>query len=410
LERRRLLSGWTTVEEFDAGNGAYYFDIAADSAGNLYAAGHEGGHPIIRQKLAGGGSWSTVYSSTVTGPRLTELEVTAAGDVYAAGTGSGTAMVLRRAAGQSAFTTIATGATGMIEDLEVNSAGDVFTAGYLEVTRPLNGNKTVTEGYWAVRKQAAGQGAFTTVDQFFYNSGAHAQGISIVESGPNAGIYVVGNGSTSTTARGVTTTTKTAVVRKSTNGGSSWTTIDTFRYQGAYNSTGEAIATDAAGNIYVSGVANSRILTRKSTNGTTFAIVDAMPLASNLAYAYAMTTDHASNVYVVGMMSVYNANNVSRMHGYIRSNAGGTWATVDDFFEGVATSFHGVTADPAGDVFVSGMSALPGNSYARAIVRTNSPPAAVARFSSQRISLPGDWSDRTPPERHEFNEPEAGAR
>jgi hypothetical protein len=394
LESRSLLSGWTTIEEHTPGN-AYFQDIAADSAGNLYVAGHAEGRPVIRQKLAGASSWSTIYSSTDTGLHLTDLATNAAGDVYATGwNNDGTTIVMRRPAGQPTFTTIDTGTKGMINDLAIDSSGNVFTVGSLTVTT-TKGKKSTTTVYWAVRKQTAGTGSFATVDQFLYSTGANsgAQGVSIVESGPNAGVYVVGQGQS-------TTQPVAALVRKSTNGGTSWTTVDTFRHKNSsgatLSSTGDAITADAAGNIYVSGTVPNyingyQVITRKSTAGAPFAIVDSMLAPSNnIAWVYAMATDHANNVYAVGMV----AKSGGPFHGYIRSNVGGAWATVDDVVVGAgATSFHGVTVDPAGDVYVSGMI----NSHG--IVRTNAPPTAAVTFSSQQISSTSDEPERVTRER-----------
>src|SRR5205085_5816844 len=96
-------------------------------------------------------------------------------------------------------------------------------------------------------------------------------------------------------------------------------------------------------------------------------------------WSYAMAADHSNNVYVVGLMTEPGTNN-NVAHAYIRSNVGGTWATVDDFFESGAATFHGVTVDPAGDVFVSGMS----NDHG--IVRTNAQSVAPAAPSSAAFS------------------------
>jgi len=88
---------------------------------------------------------------------------------------------------------------------------------------------------------------------------------------PRAGIFAVGqtkivvNGAL-TTARGV---------RRSTDGGATWSTIESFQLQRGLYAVAQIIAADVAGNIYVAGSGNVTIkgkttrhwLVRKSSDG-----------------------------------------------------------------------------------------------------------------------------------------------
>src|SRR5439155_17238582 len=68
------------------------------------------------------------------------------------------------------------------------------------------------------------------------------------------------------------------IVRRSTDGGASWSTVDAFT-PGGFTTEADAITVDAAGNVYVVGVAdyntgNSYWTVRKGVGGTAFATVD----------------------------------------------------------------------------------------------------------------------------------------
>ncbi len=62
------------------------------------------------------------------------------------------------------------------------------------------------------------------------------------------------------------------IVRKSTNGGNSWTTVDDYQLPANYSGEAHAFATDANGNLFVAGYAitstNAYWIVRESVGGT----------------------------------------------------------------------------------------------------------------------------------------------
>ena len=186
LERRTMLSGWTTIDDYApaASTGAVYYDIATDAGGNVYAVGEHdpsGGpaHGIVREKPAGSDTWTTLldYSSNVfpgSQCSFNAVAVSPAGDLYVSGGAEYASwVVLERRAGQNEFSVVDQVPSGWNTDLAVDPVGNVFATGEVpvQVTVKTTGNKTTTrtERRWTVRERAAGAASFSTVDQFVYS-------------------------------------------------------------------------------------------------------------------------------------------------------------------------------------------------------------------------------------------------
>ena len=131
---------------------------------------------------------------------------------------------MERRAGQTTFnqvdqivpTTLKNGQTVAYPSpgpLTIDAQGNVFAEG-------------VANGVWTVR-DAGGVGPFVTVDTFQSVTDGHVVPTCIanVASGPAAGVYAVGDGVSPTHW----------FVRRSTNGGNTWSTIDAFQYAPANN-------------------------------------------------------------------------------------------------------------------------------------------------------------------------------
>ena len=150
---------------------------------------------------------------------------------------------------------------------------------------------------------------------------------------------------------------RTWTVRKSSNGGSTWPVVDTFRYfkngiSGAFD-----VAADSTGNVYVAGFSykmGSQMFVRKGTSGgTKWSTVDQFNLpGGTYAEGRGITIDSNDNVHVTGMASSTQLNWVTRQ----RSAATGTWSTTDLFSLAAnqTTVGRAITADPAGNLFAAG--------------------------------------------------------
>ena len=398
LESRRLMS-WSTVEDI---RDARYDAMTADASGNLYAAGRardDAGvvHGIMREKAAGSSSWTTTWDvvpSLVSG--ITDIEVNAAGDVYLAGTAGSNWAIARRAAGSADFTIVDQFA-GSPQDMTIDAAGNVFAVGWVAVAATTK-NKPASS-YWTVRKQMGGAGAFVTVDSFRYsgtNSGAN--GVTNIAEGSAAGIYVVGYGGAETTDPGLR-----HLVRKSTNGGVTWSTVDDFTYQSGQGSAAFAVSGDGKGNVYVAGhaytstgkgfkgtIVRTLFVVRKSATGNTgsWLLDDVCDVGQGGGCVpNAIGADLDGKMYVVGDRSDFTDNSPSQI---TRTNASGTWQTVDQLASG--SQGFDFAKDLSGNLYTAGYASDAG--VLHAIVRSspavNSPTTAT--FSSQPASSRDDWS------------------
>jgi len=172
---------------------------------------------------------------------------------------------------------------------------DDFTGGYRALAHALTtdsaGNVFVVgeSGAWVVRKGTANPDQSMTWSSVDTVSGA-AEGVFVH---PTAGIFVAGNSSGGWT------------VRRSLDGGATWTTVDSYA-----GSVANGVGADAAGNLYVVGSGQQGIkkivythwIVRKSSNGgSTWATVDDFQGPSNgQAFAYGFGSDSHGNLFLIG--------------------------------------------------------------------------------------------------------------
>jgi hypothetical protein len=261
-----------------------------------------------------------------------------------------------------------------------------------------------------VRRLSAGQAAFSTVYQAPFStinflagmSGvAPGQRITVVDTGPAAGVYVVGTGSNAWK------------VIKSGDSGASWSQVDSFQYEAGRMSQANAVVGDASGNVYVVGDAQkstvvgqdakrrpiyqnvSHWLVRKSANGgATWTTADDFQLSSvKNAFPYAVGIDLAGNVYAAGG----SVDSAGREHAVIRTSSGGAWSTSDDFLNpGFKSYYTAMTTDSVTGTLYAGGNWYPW--FIRSAPGPVSPLANSGAFATlpvlDMVSLPdGDVLD-----------------
>jgi hypothetical protein len=239
-----------------------------------------------------------------------------------------------------------------LTDLTIDASGNVFAVGDLAVTTTVKKTQTTTYT-WIVRKQTGGTGAFATIDSYRYaGTDAYANGATSIAGGSAAGLYVVGSGNHH------------HLVRKSTDGGQTWSLVDDFVYQSGQPSRAYVVAGDGQGNVYVAGTAvtssggrGNPIITeywtvRKSSTGAagSWALDNAVALGLQ---PQAIQSDLAGNVFVAGGKQLLSD---AYPYSIVRSNRGGIWQTEDEFQvasggTGIAT---GLARDAVGNIFVAG--------------------------------------------------------
>jgi hypothetical protein len=173
---------------------------------------------------------------------------------------------------------------------------------------------------------------------------------------PVVGIFAVGSGK----IKSGKIASKAWIVRRSTNGGANWQTVDTFQLSSGTASRALGISSDALGNLFVVGNGNfsskgkssSHWIVRKSVNaGASWSTVDDYQLvANNSAEAHCFVADSGGNLLVAGQ-----AVNTTGSHWIVRQNPGGTgvWTTVDNVSNATAEA---IAANESGNVFVGGAS------------------------------------------------------
>jgi hypothetical protein len=291
---------------------SYLWNMGLDASGNVYSIGQltpkSTGIPYwyVRKSSDRGVNWSTVDQyQYAAGQWVDATGFTAdnSGNIYVVGGGhdAGTKKnpsgnlhwLVRRSSDGGQTWALVDDVTGQ----DANGAGYVSGVGVFVVGPRYGGSSTS----WVVRRSTSGApGTWSTVDVPF------AGGADGVGSDSLGNIYVTG-------AKWITTATKPTVsgylvwvTRKSSDGGSSWTTVDTFAYAQNKNSTGLSIGRNSAGQVVVAGYAYDAqgkrhwIVRTPDASGAWQTIDDFQLAPGYLASALGVVTDAAGNLLVTG--------------------------------------------------------------------------------------------------------------
>jgi hypothetical protein len=393
LEPRRLMSdAWQTADDFqythpDFGTRSSSANaITVDSAGQIYAAGAVGFgalsspdrqvHQLVRKSADGGATWSLLSDYVMPGAKVgtvSDIEVDAAGNIFLAGSdGSGYSYLRRSSDSGQTWATLDPLPQAYVADLTIDAAGNMYAVGN-------NNNR------WLVRRSTDGGSTWLTVDTFSSSPYAFAHAVF---AHPSGGIFVAGTAQ----VQSKRTVLEPWVVRRSLDGGSTWTTVDSYQLDTRYRAEARGLGADAAGNLYVVGdaaekkgaFATSHWIVRKSMNGgNTWTTVDDFR-HGYAAYANSFIKDAAGNLFVAG----HGGKGDGVAYWTVRHNPGGTgaWSTVDEFVlsPGSWAVPSGIAADQAGRVFVAGY-ADDSSGTSHWLVRRTPAATAPATFSTTSI-------------------------
>lgn len=372
--------GWETIDDIlppAIANG-----VVADGSGNVFVGGSTTDtsgtpHTIVMRSSDQGSTWmmvDDVESKTTTHP-LAPMSI-ASVRVTTDGIGFEDRLVTTSQTGDDKWLTrmsLDAGATWTSMDhyahpnsnyllsspsgLALDAAGNIYVSGYAtETVVTGNGRKTTTSTIHHSLIRKFESGVWRTITP--------TVGVgSIVCGGSDLFGRIAANGSW--------------LVIKSTDGGETWTTIDTFRYDASGSTVSWDIAADNFGNVVVVGYGARKITTGTGKNattkthqywitrvgtggGTAWVTSDVFELGIRpngypaLNKAQAAVIDSVGNVHVTGYGC--GENNVRRWITRTLSVSTGWWSTTDDYTHtpGTWTEGDGIAADLSGRLYSTG--------------------------------------------------------
>ncbi len=360
-------SNWETVDSVvypEAGPSAQFTDLAAANNGNIYAIGYDRdtagniGAPWLRRSDDGGSTWQNTASFA---GYLESVAVDANGHIYLAGTipVDGEWTVLGSEDQGASWTMLNSDLLppfGLPADLAVDETGTIWVVGS---SYPNNSDRL-----WAVRRGTPTDSGWVWMDVDPYSldsSGLSKPDRIISARAMTVAIRPMAGGIPEIWVAGWATTQRDGylwVVRRSRDGGTTWTTMDRFATGGGGVPVDLAVSpTD--GSIYAVGRIYET-LTRKtgqyvslvrrgvttSTGGIAWTNVDRVIANPNSVSLRAVTVDGYGRVFAAG----HDYNNGGWL---VRASIDGVapYVTTDVFAPGSPSA---VVADPANNVFVAG--------------------------------------------------------
>jgi len=214
-----------------------------------------------------------------------------------------------------------TGYNTYLQSMGSDSSGALYVSGY-----GYDANMTM---HWLVQKSVNSGSTWVVLDDYQLSPGKNAMPSA-------AGLFVTGNNIFVTGQATDTSGVLHSIIRQSTNAGLTWNTDNDYQYTIGQNSMGGQIASGQTGTLYVltTGVDGAKkyhaVVRSSSDAGTTWSVVDDfMYGGDNVLSANEIAVSPQGEIFTAGSAEDADGNN----HWYVRmgSSNGSTWSTVDDF-------------------------------------------------------------------------------
>ena len=236
---------------------------------------------------------------------------------------------------------------------------------------------------WLVRRSADQGQTWTTVDDF---NGIWASAVATSSSM----IIVSGRGGTLTNLSGGINADQPWTTRLSTDGGNSWTTVDSFQLAADTHGWPKAAAIDQQGNLYLAGNAEIStgsfvtqwIVRRSVDGGQTWDTVDTLDNGGLSASAESLVVDASGKVFAAGRTS-------SGWLVRVSTNGGTDWTDSElyDYPSGQAASVKCLAADADGNVLAIGTATDTAGNGHFVVRRLDGPPRLMAGLSRGSLGL-----------------------
>jgi len=399
----KLANSWslhTTVPQDSSYVGDLMGDITEDKNGNLFVGGirYESGtfstavgNMIVFKSTDRGKTWSEDdYYRVASGNNLQYHHVRAVTDIegrplmagaYKNADGSIHWLVRRGAVGggqwetvddykfttdDSALQYVSTYASAA-RDVAVTSTGKIFVVG--------TGNTGGGHSQWVVRKSDTGDLGSWTVADHYVRGGSTGSGDAVawgVAVDSKNSVYVVGESARDNDQAH-------AIVRKSTDGGDTWTTVSNYNYNttASTDEKQQSIFVDADDNIYYGtmvaiGASDYKhwVIRRSMDGGKTWQTVDdyARGTTGDDQTPWGMFADTFGGIYAVGAGT--STAGISNLIVRKSTDKGTTWTTIHETpgeDQAFAIAYGGFT-DSLGNVFIVGVEGGPSLAYFRGLI------------------------------------------